>query len=128
VQPFHGSQAGELGSPVVAAGGERRGMAHEALDLDGIDTGVEQVRGEGPAAVVWAQVADAGLAGPAVDEGVDGLGCQPADGDSTGLVDGQNSGPSSSKPRTSSHDAMARRPPAGRAVRRWRRPLPVTVR
>ena len=127
-QPLNGGQAGEFGPAVVAAGGEQRRMAHEALDLNGVDAGVEEVRGEGPSSVVGAEVADAGLAGPAVDEGVDGLGGEAPDGDSPGLVDGQKSGPGSSRPRTSSQAAMARRPPAGRAVRRWRRPLPVTVR
>ena len=63
-------------------------MAHEALDLDGVHAGVEEVGGEGSPSVMRAEVADAGLAGPAVDEGVDGLGCQPADGDSPRLVDG----------------------------------------
>src|SRR5215213_1937178 len=62
-------------------------MAHEALDLDGVHAGVEQVGGEGPPAVVRAEVADTGLAGPAVDEGVDGLSAQSADGDPAGLVD-----------------------------------------
>jgi hypothetical protein len=128
MQPLDGGQAGELGPAVVAAGGEQRRMAHEALDLDGIDAGVEEIRGEGAPAVVQAEVADAGLAGPAVDQGVDGLDGEAPDGDSAGLVTGQNSGPSSSRPRTSSQAATARRPPAGRAVRRWRRPLPVTVR
>jgi hypothetical protein len=46
VQPLDGGQAGELGPAVVSAGGEQRGVAHEALDLDGIDTGVEQIRGQ----------------------------------------------------------------------------------
>jgi hypothetical protein len=62
-------------------------MAHEALDLDGVNAGVEQVGGEGPPSVVRAEVADAGLAGPAVNEGIDGLGREAADGDSAGLVD-----------------------------------------
>jgi len=55
--------------------------------LDGINTGVEQVRGERPATVMWAQVADAGFAGPAVDEGIDGLGSKAPDGHSPRLVD-----------------------------------------
>src|SRR5829696_9446910 len=73
VQPFHGGEAGELGPAVVAAGGEQGGVAHEALDLDGVDAGVVEVGGEGPPSVMGAEVANAGLAGPAVDEGVDGL-------------------------------------------------------
>jgi hypothetical protein len=48
MQPFDSGEASELGPPVIAAGGEQRGMAHEALDLDGVHAGVEQVGGEGP--------------------------------------------------------------------------------
>jgi len=128
VQPLDSSQAGELGSAVVGAGGEQRGMAHEALDLDGVDAGVEEVGGEGAPAIVRAEVADAGLAGPAVDEGIDGLGAQSADSDPSGLVDGAEErtgvvGASNVEP--GGHCPAA---PAGRAVRRCRRPLPVTVR
>lgn len=67
-------------------------MAHEALDLDGIDAGVEQIRGEGPPSVVRAEVAHASLAGPAVDEGIDRLGGEGSDGDPAGLVDGAEQG------------------------------------
>jgi hypothetical protein len=87
VQPLHGGQASELGPAVVATRGDQRSVAHETLDLDGINTGVEQVRGERPATVMWAQVADAGFAGPAVDEGIDGLGSEAPDGHSPRLVD-----------------------------------------
>jgi hypothetical protein len=87
VQPFDSRQAGELGPTVVGAGGEERGVAHEALDLNGIHASVEEVGGEGAAAVMGAEMTDAGLAGPAVDEGVDGLGCEAPDGDPAGLVD-----------------------------------------
>src|SRR5215204_2830045 len=86
VQPFHGGEAGELGPTVVAARGEQGGVAHEALDLDGVDAGVEEVGGECAPSVVWAEVADTGFAGPTVDEGVDGLGCQPAKSYPAGLV------------------------------------------
>jgi hypothetical protein len=112
----------------AGAGGEERGVPHETLDLDRIDAGVEQVRGEGAPAVMGAEMADAGLAGPPVDEGTDGLGGEAPQRDPARLVDGAEEGPGSSRPRTSSQAVMARRPPAGRAVRRWRRPLPVTVR
>jgi hypothetical protein len=50
-------------------------------------TPASKIRGERAPPVVRAEVADAGLAGPAIDEGVDGLGAQSADGDSAGLVD-----------------------------------------
>src|SRR5215207_9337479 len=86
VQPLDSGQASKLGSAVVAAGGQQRGVAHEALHLDGVDTGVEQVGGEGPPPVVGTEVANAGGPGPAVDEGIDRLGGEPADGDSAGLV------------------------------------------
>jgi hypothetical protein len=56
-------------------------MAHEALDLDSIHAGVEEIGGEGAPPVVRAEVTDASLAGPAVNEGVDGLGCEAADGE-----------------------------------------------
>jgi hypothetical protein len=102
-------------------------MAHEALNLDGVDAGVEEVGGKGAAAVVGAEVDDAGLAGPTVDQGIDGWVVRRRRVIRLALSTGQNSGPSS-RPRTSSHAATARRPPAGRAVRRWRRPVPLIVR
>jgi hypothetical protein len=67
-------------------------VAHEALDLDGVHAGVEEIRGEGSPSVMGAEVADTGLAGPAVNEGVDGLGGEAADGDSSCLVDGAEEG------------------------------------
>ena len=87
VQPLHGGQASELGPAVVATGGEQRSVAHETLDLDGINTGVEQVRGERPATVMGAEMTDGGLAGPAVDQDVDRLGGEAPDGHSPRLVD-----------------------------------------
>jgi hypothetical protein len=89
-------------------------MAHEALHLDGVHAGVKEIGGEGTTAVVGTEVADAGLAGPAVDQGVDGLSGEAPDGDSPALSMGQKRGPFSSRPRTSSHAAMTRRPPAGK--------------
>jgi hypothetical protein len=89
VQPLDSGEAGELGPAVVGAGGEQRSVTHEALHLDGVHAGVKEVGGEGPPSIVGAEVADTGLAGPAVDEVIDGLGAQAADGDSAGLVRGQ---------------------------------------
>jgi hypothetical protein len=63
------------------------------LDLDGVDAGVEQVRGEGAPAVMGAEMADAGLAGPPVDEGIDGLGGEAPQRDPARLVDGAEEGP-----------------------------------
>ena len=61
-------------------------MTHEALDLDGADTGVEQIGGEGPLAVMWAEVSTPALR-PTIDEGVDGLGGQAPEDDPAGLID-----------------------------------------
>ena len=74
MQPFDRRQAGELGPTVVATSGEERGMAHETLDLNGIDAGVEQIRAKGAPAVMGAEVAHPGGPGLAVDLSVDRLG------------------------------------------------------
>jgi hypothetical protein len=56
VQPLHSSQPCQLGTAVVGASGQQRGMAHEALDLDGVHAGVKEVGGERPPAIVRAEV------------------------------------------------------------------------
>jgi len=53
VEQVDGGAAGGVTAAVVAADGDRAGVAHQALDDDHVGAAVEQVGGEGAAQVVW---------------------------------------------------------------------------